>query len=279
MDYYSVYRLRQFSEPMAHVYLLCFIQHRYQKLHDNLIQSMIHHVRRHGDDAKEAAKEMVYNVRVATNGDMPMGGQILKMFTDGSIAGTMPFEEVRRKAFLVLTAPRLDALAEYLTTTAQFDEKAFQWEHIDKAAQRIKINLRPILQGVEFAATAADDPLIEAVQFLKEASRSGKALGAYKEQDIPLRWVPEKMKRYLYEKDGTASGCLRIATSSFYTASCATAWRQAISSAATASGSAASKMISSTTSSGGTRTADCRGRTGYPPAAYREASGGAERTA
>ena len=74
-----------------------------------------------------------------------------------------------------------------------------------KPLRRFKINLRPILQGVQFEATAADDPLIEAVRFLKEASQSGKALSAYKEQDIPLRWVPEKMKRYLYEKDGTAA--------------------------------------------------------------------------
>ena len=35
----------------------------YQKLHDNLIQSMIHHVRRHGDDARVAAKEQVYDFR------------------------------------------------------------------------------------------------------------------------------------------------------------------------------------------------------------------------
>ncbi len=96
----------------------------------------------------------------------------------------------------------MDAVAEYLTTNARFDEKAFEWQHLDKAAQRFKVNLRPILQGVQFAATAADDPLIEAVQFLEEAFRSGKALSGYQEQDIPLRWVPERMKRYLYEKDG-----------------------------------------------------------------------------
>jgi hypothetical protein len=40
------------------------------------------------------------------------------------------------------------------------------------------------------------------VQFLEEAFRSGKVLNSYKEQNIPLRWVPERMKRYLYEKDG-----------------------------------------------------------------------------
>lgn len=201
VDYYSVHRLRQLSDSVVYVYLLCFIQQRYQKLHDNLIQSLIHHVRKHGDAAKAAAKERVYDFRVATNEDLLKGGEVLKFFTDGGIASSTPFEEVRRKAFAMLPAARLDAVAAYLSTHARFDETAFQWQHLDKAAQRMKVNLRPVLHGVEFAASAADDPLIEAVRFLQEASRSGKALGAYKEQDIPLAWVPEKMKRYLYEKD------------------------------------------------------------------------------
>jgi hypothetical protein len=103
---------------------------------------------------------------------------------------------VRRKAFALLPAGRIDAVAEYLATKARFDETEFQWQRLDKAAQKIKINLRPILHSVAFEA-AEDDPLIEAVRFLKESSGSGKSLGAYKEHSIPLRWVPEKMKRYL----------------------------------------------------------------------------------
>jgi hypothetical protein len=134
VDYYSVYKLRQLVEPVVYVYLLCFIQHRYQKLHDNLIQSLIHHARRHGDDARAAAKEQVYDFRIAANADLPKVGGILKLFTDDSVPGTAPFKEVRRKAFAMLSAARLDSMAEYLTTTARFDETAFQWEYVDKAA-------------------------------------------------------------------------------------------------------------------------------------------------
>src|SRR5215831_18963245 len=151
VDYYSVYKLRQLSESTVYVYLLCFIHHRYQKLHDNLIQSLLHHIRKHSDDAREAAKELVYNYRAATNADITKGGQILKLFTNEGIAGSLPFEEVRRQAFAMLDAARLDAVAEYLTAEAQFDEKAFEWQHLDKTTQRIKLNLRPILQGIQLA--------------------------------------------------------------------------------------------------------------------------------
>ena len=138
VDYYSVQKLRQLSAPIVYVYLLCFIQHRYQKLHDNLIQSLLHHVRKHADDARDAAKELVYNFRAATNADMTKGGQILKLFTDDGIAGSLPFEDVRREAFTILDAVRVDAVAEYLTTNARFDEKAFEWQHLDGSGANLK---------------------------------------------------------------------------------------------------------------------------------------------
>jgi Tn3 transposase DDE domain/Domain of unknown function (DUF4158) len=201
VDYYSVYKLRRMSESIVYVYLLCFIQHRYQKLHDNLIQSLLYHIRKHGEDAKEAAKELICDFRVPANADLPKAGQALKIFTDDGVAGNVSFEEVRRKAFTMLSAERLNSVADYLSTKARFDETAFQWQHLDKAAHAFKLALRPVIQGIEFAAAAADDPLIEAVQFLKEASRNGKALAAYKENALPMQWVPDKMKRYLYSRD------------------------------------------------------------------------------
>jgi hypothetical protein len=56
---------------------------------------------------------------------------------------------------------------------------------IDRVAPRFKRDLRPILQGVEFAAPSTDDPLIEAVHFLKAAFPKGKPLGDYAETVIP----------------------------------------------------------------------------------------------
>ena len=42
VTYYSVFRLKQLSEPIVYIYLLCFIYHRYQKQHDNLIKCFIY---------------------------------------------------------------------------------------------------------------------------------------------------------------------------------------------------------------------------------------------
>jgi len=52
VTYYSVFRLRQLDEWIVYIYLLCFVYHRYQKLHDNLINCLIYDVRRYIDDTK-----------------------------------------------------------------------------------------------------------------------------------------------------------------------------------------------------------------------------------
>ncbi len=46
VGYYSVYKLKRLNEWIVYVYLLCFIYHRYQRMHDNLINTFIYNVRR-----------------------------------------------------------------------------------------------------------------------------------------------------------------------------------------------------------------------------------------
>jgi hypothetical protein len=47
VSFYSVFRLKQLSQDVVHVYLLCFIHHRYQRAHDNLLNSLIHKVKQY----------------------------------------------------------------------------------------------------------------------------------------------------------------------------------------------------------------------------------------
>ena len=200
VEYYSVHRLRQLSESVVHVYLLCFIQQRFRKLHDNLIQSMVHHVRRHGDDAKAAAKERVYNLRIATNDDMPKSGQVLRLFTDESIAGSTPFEAVRQRAYAMLTptgllrlpnpwCPTRNSMRQLCSGTSSTrlrKEKDPSASHSPRSRFRRIGSRRSAHRG---------HPVPQA------GVQKGKALGTYKENVLPVRWIPEKMKRYIYGRD------------------------------------------------------------------------------
>jgi len=206
VGYCSVFRLKQLHEQTVQVYLLCFVYHRYQKLHDNLINCLIYHVRGYHEGAKEAAKERVYTLRTEGNEDIAKAAQVLKLFTDDGIPPHTPCQEVQRTAFSLLTPSKITFVADHLTKVVTFDEAAFQWEHLDSMAPQFKRHLRPLLQHVTWAASPAQAPLMEAVQFLQAAFDKGRPLSQYPARALPQRFIPETATRYLM---APGAGCHR----------------------------------------------------------------------
>lgn len=204
VNYYSLYKLKRFTESTTYIYLLCFVYHRYQRLHDHLLQCFIHHVRQYREAAREEAKEQVYQYRREGNAQLDKAAQLLRLFTDRRIAHQTPFHQVRAKAFSILDAPQIDFVADHITTDVKVDETAFQWAHIDTLAPHFKRPLRPILRSVDWAASAGYHAVTEATHFLNSAFSRGRSLGQYTSAAFPQRCIPDTAQRYLYvpEADG-----------------------------------------------------------------------------
>jgi hypothetical protein len=126
---------------------------------------------------------------------------VLQLFTDDRIEATTPFQEVQATAFGILPRPQLDFVATHIATTAHCDETAFHWEYLDTLAPQFKLQLRPIVLAVEFAASSGHSALLEAVQFLQAAVRKGRPLSHIPSALFPLRFVPDASRRYLYGRD------------------------------------------------------------------------------
>ncbi len=209
VTYYSVYRLKQLTEGMVHVYLLCFVYHRYQRAHDNLINSYIYKLKRYVEDGKAAAKQQVYEHQIGNNQDLQKAGRVLKLFVDETIVASTTFEDVRAQAFEILERQKLAFIAEHIATEASFDELAFQWEYVDSLAHKFKCNLRPILQTIELASTPSQASILEAIQFLKTAALKGRPLSQYSEESFPMQCIPESSKQYLYTSGAEGNNLLR----------------------------------------------------------------------
>ena len=175
VGYYSVYKLNRMDVWQVYVYLLCFALHRTQRLHDNLINSLLYHVRHFREEAKVAARDKLLEGYQKANQDMEKAGEVLKLFTADSIAAETPFHEVQETAFAILGREKLLEVANRIAATPGLDEQVFQWEHIDSLATRFKRQLRPVIQAISFASPQQDDPLVEAISFLKGVtSENGK---------------------------------------------------------------------------------------------------------
>jgi TnpA family transposase len=213
VTYYSIFRLKQLSQQVVYIYLLCFVYHRYQRMHDILINSLLYYVKRYGDAAKEAAKERVYECRIESDQNLKKAGQILKLFTTDEIAEDTPFQQVQSQAFAILERQKIDRVADYIATQVRFDETAFQWDYIDQAARQFKLYLRPILHAVEFAASPPFDAVIEAVDFLKDAFEKGRTLSQSPAHAFPTRFIPDNQRRYIFTQDANGQ---RVVTADRY---------------------------------------------------------------
>ena len=74
--------------------------------------------------------------------------------------------------------------------------------------RQFKLHLRPILRAVDWAASPSHQPLIKAIQFLNDAFEKGHSLSQYPIQAFPLCFIPEPVKRYLYEQNAQGQKCL-----------------------------------------------------------------------
>jgi len=166
----------------------------------SLLIQLNYRVRQLLDEAKSAARERVYEHRLEHTHQLHKAGQVLKLFTDDTIAASTPFEEVRARAFAIIQRENLEQVADHILQTARWDEKQFQWEYVDQISNRYKLRLRPILRILDFEAATSNHPLIPALRFLKTALQQEKPLTQYKADKIPCRFIPNTSSRYLYVK-------------------------------------------------------------------------------
>jgi hypothetical protein len=201
VGYYTATRLNELDSWMV----LCFLHHRYRRLHDHLLAGFVQAVKGYRDEATEAAETQAAAYRVTLNQDMVRAGAVLQLFTDDQIPPELPFRALQERAFEMLERERVIDTATYMTTGVGCDETAFFWQAIDSMGWRFKGRLRPLLSGVGLSASQGQSALMEAVTFLQDLFARDKSLREVNAQTIPTRCIPVHLKRYLYARSAEGS--------------------------------------------------------------------------
>jgi TnpA family transposase len=199
VDYYTVDRLNELSYESVRIYLLCYVFYRFQKINDNLINSFVYYVNNYKKQAKDAAKEMVYKQKIEINSCIKDIGKIFHLFVDESIPESTPFGDIKPKAFAIVPKEQFSLLINHFRGK-EMDEDKFTWEHYSVLSKRITRNIRPLARTIDFESEDPQDPLIKALDFLKEAFTKGTPLTKIKSEDFPTDFIPLPLKPYLYEK-------------------------------------------------------------------------------
>lgn len=162
------------------------------------------------DESKSTAKDQIYQHYAENRQNMKRAGEVLQLLTDDSIEADTPFGDIQARAFAILERQKLTNLADQIATNAKWNETVLQWEHIDQLARQFKRHLRPLLLMVNFAAPSKNDPLMEAIDFIKRAFHQNKSLGQYAAESLPQRFISDNIKRYVYEQEPNGEKIIRV---------------------------------------------------------------------
>lgn len=199
--YYRVDKLKRFASGTTHLYLLCFIHQRYQRVQDNLINSLLYRVRLYSDQAKEFGHTKLSSLQLTTHQSIGKAAAVLRLLTNEQIPPETPFGLVQQKAFAILGRDEINQIAAHIAQESPLEEGQFRWEYLDQIAAQFKLHLRSILLRVDFTPVTEPSELAHAIHFLRQAFTREQSLASIPPKKFPLGFLAEKTLPYLYQTD------------------------------------------------------------------------------
>lgn len=201
-DHYTVGELRQFKGGMHYLFILSYIQRRYQQINDVLAEAFSYYVRKYESEAKQIVREYFYKYHLDANEQLNKVPKILEIFLDDTISGDTPFALVRAQVLDVLDKEKILLLSNFIKET-QVDETELRWQHYEEIQRQISYNLRHLFVHLDFTTSSETSPeIMKAVIFLQAVFAKGKPLKKVKQSLLPKGFIPKYLHSYIFKKNG-----------------------------------------------------------------------------
>ncbi|WP_281649109.1 Tn3 family transposase [Parendozoicomonas sp. Alg238-R29] len=144
----SVYKVRRYPQWQGLLYLACFLYFRYRETNDKLVTSFCYLVRKYREGAKAYAQQKIAEELATIREKLTFAGNILRLFVDEGVSDSLPFGEVRKEAFSLVSKEEIDAISQHLNKS-DFDQTKHQWEYIDKQSRKVASTLRKLFIAID----------------------------------------------------------------------------------------------------------------------------------
>jgi TnpA family transposase len=193
-EFYSIQKLRRFADKnLARLYLLCYAHHRFLKINDHLVTSLIQKMTKYADGADNYQRSKIELMETVDTQLRKQAFQVMAINIDARI----PDDQVRAKAFEVVP---LEGYKQFLKdfNKPNLDRDFYRWQYYGEIALTIKKNLRPLFKALEFSCT--NDGLTQAVAFLRRHLEGNQSFREYHYQDVPMDFCPQALRKFLTYK-------------------------------------------------------------------------------
>jgi len=188
--HYSIYDLGRFEEEQAYLYLLCYVFKRYQQVNDNLTDAFNFQVKKLENEIKDKTDLNLSQDKV----DKQIG-QLILLYVDDNLSDSLTFGETRKKAF-----ESIRTIGEKMLKKPR-RKLDIQWKERDKATSRYKRHLRSLFVHIDFSSLLTNNPLLEAIQWMKTVFAKQQNLLQQSPNQFPCSFISKRIKPYLMTTD------------------------------------------------------------------------------
>lgn len=197
-EYYPVNRLLAMPKSQSQLYLLCFIQHCFEQISDNLITCFIFLVNSATQEAIQTGKERLAEYHQANQQQLTKTRKLIQFFIDPDIDDEQPFKVIKQQVFAVVDEDRIQKMLDYLSGK-KLSRQYYEWEYIHQQARKTTLNIRPLLMALDFGSTAKDDPILVAANQLKMIYQTGKSSLPPEFTEQINHFLPKKLQPYVQQ--------------------------------------------------------------------------------
>ena len=197
----KVFNLKRLQGNMLYVYLLCFTHNRYHQVNDILAEALKFYVLGLEKSAEKSAQTQIYAHQLASNEALDKVPDVLSFFRNDQ-RDKMPFSEVKKEAFGILTPQEFDLVIDFIHKSKP-DKKVLTWMYYQLKRRLISLYLRPLCFHFNFDNNNKTDNLMEAIEFLKEELVEKKKLPTKIDtNDLPCDFLAKNRRKLIKDEDG-----------------------------------------------------------------------------
>lgn len=189
--YHTVYGLRAMKQKnLSRLYLLCYAHYRYLKISDHLVNSFIHKVNYYKNEADKYQAKAICDEQSKDKEHRDAAAEILSLINNKKVAN----DDIREKAYAIIPQEEFQSFIKKIRKP-NFTPEFYRWQYYSDNALTIKLNTRAAFKSLDFQSN--NKLLNLAIQFLKKHYASNRAFSSYKFKDIPIKFIPSRLRRYV----------------------------------------------------------------------------------
>ena len=197
--YYTPYKLKRMPAPLAHLYLLCFVFHRHQKMSNNITHAFLYKIDSYIHDARKTAEAIIKTERNELNVRHEDIGLLIGYYAEESMFA-WNFKKVAEKAYETLPKKTIQAIKRHYMGGGMYKEQ-LMWRYYVQKQRAIAQNIRPIMKALHLGCDQENNPVFEAARFLQATLRNGKTLADVDQSMLPKRIITKQYQPYIIKGD------------------------------------------------------------------------------